>query len=1336
MQDRIASYVPRLLRRQSVDAPDKPAASVDRFGAAVLLADISGFTSLAERLAKKGSAGAEELTATLNAYFGPMIDLIDTYGGDVVKFAGDALLVLWPGQVVDDLERAALLATACGLALQKEVERLKTGAGIPLDLKVAVGAGQVALAQLGGVLGRWEFVLMGEALGRLSEAARQAKPGELVLAADAWSLVAAHSEGKPVGGGCHRVGGVRTAMALPDRQVVGSRQEVGRLEGVEGRPGGESLQGFLPGAVRDRVLAGHQDWLSELRQISVLFVNLPDLHDDMPLPFAQDLVQALQVALYRYEGSLNKLSVDDKGVSLVAVLGLPPLSHSDDATRALQAASAMRAVLAERSLRGSIGVATGKAFCGEVGNSSRREYTVIGDVVNLAARLMQAAGDDVLCDEVTAAGSRSRYEVEALPPVCLKGKQEPVQVFRPVREIRSPRKRGERSERSGGMVGRDVERRVVEDMLVALWEGGGSAVLVIEGEAGIGKSSLAAHALERCEALGIRSVVAEASAIERTTPFHAWRGVFDRILGVEDLDGDALRQRVLAELAAQGEEHRSPLVNVVIPASLAGTEFTDRLEGSARADQTLDLLVALLRRWQAGQPLAVVVEDSHWLDTASWSLAAALARRLGNLLLVLVTRPMDAPLPGDCQALRETLRAEVIRLEGLPAEAALGVAARRLGVTELPPELTRVILDRSGGHPYFCEELACALRDSGAIEVVGGKVRVADEVALGKLNLPSTIEGVLTSRIDRLPPAEQLTLKVASVIGRVFPVRTLQAVHPMAPPEAELMRVLNALEQADLTPKESPEPELAYAFKHALAQEAAYELLLHSQRRAVHEHVAAWYEARPEAERDAHIPLLAHHYERAGRKDKALEYLTLAGEQAIANSAAAEARQFLERALPLAQELDSGPLLLRIKAGLGTAARYQSRSAEAIAEYDEAIALAEAAGDVDVAASCRVGQAISLCTVGKTGAALAALDQAQTHYEAIGASRDLARVLLRKARVQYMKGQPLLAMEMANRALHLAGKVGLEASHAQAQSFLGGLYASADVGGLSRSQSLELAKAYLSEAVEVFRKLRDGIGLFDALSLLGTALWTGSDFRGARQAHSESLSVAVDFGAESDVICALLNVAMQDLETGELASAVSLAREARARSQRADLPEYRLYSLCLEALGLAHTGASSEARLHVGEAVECLDSWTGDNEQMVKMAALPYLAEVELILGDIASATSHSQEALALALNTGVHEYEPRSRCLLGTCLLLEGDPQGAAQHFEAALATGQDLGALGTISRAFHGLSRAALLHGDPDLSIQYADEALSNAQVCGASLLVTELETWRAELLSGEPG
>ena len=888
--DMFASYVPTLtINRIATEPTPLTAPKYERFAAAVLFADISGFTALAEQLARQGPAGAEELGGILNDYFGQLTALIAEHGGDVVKFAGDALLAVWPSSEARPDERALTLRAAqCGLVAQKELSNYQATAGARLSMRMAVGVGKVDSMYIGGAFGRWELLIAGEPILQVSLAEKQAKPGEVVLSPEAWALVNDTCAGLPLKAGPSA--GVVQLQSVHSPLLPQTLTTLGLDAGAE-----VALRGYIPGAILARLTAGQgtgskgesesADWLAELRRVSILFINLPDLSYSLPLEQAQTLMQRLQKSIYHYEDSVNKLSVDDKGVTLVAALGLPPLAHEDDATRAALVALEIQDALRQLGLRSAIGIATGEAFCGAVGSALRREYTMIGDVVNLAARLMQAAPDTILCSAATFQASQARITFEELPAIQVKGKSEPVAVYRPTGEKQTAvRLQSE-------IVGRRAEREALGQGIQTLLRGSmGVNVFVIEGEAGIGKSRLVDDVRRQADALGVTTFSGSGEPIEKSTPYYGWRNVFAQLFGLDMLEDVEKNKRHVRLALGTGLVRVAPLLNSVLPLEFADNETTAALSGQARAEHTRALLVQLLQTSITRSPKVLIFEDAHWLDSASWALLLAVSQQVRPLLLVIATRPIDEPVPAEYKQLIQAGNVQHLRLDSLSNEDALALVCQRLRVSSLPVPVAELIRERAEGNPFFSEELAYALRDSGLIEVKDGECRIAPETGdLRTMQFPDTVQGIITSRIDRLEPSQQMALKVASVIGRIFAFRTLLDVHPIQADKPQLAKHVRALERLDLTPLESPEPDLAYIFKHIITQEVAYNLMLFAQRRELHRAVAESYEGAYVDQLTPYYPLLAHHWSRAEDWSKAYNYRILAGDAAVILYAYAEA---------------------------------------------------------------------------------------------------------------------------------------------------------------------------------------------------------------------------------------------------------------------------------------------------------------------------------------------------------------------------------------------------------------------------------------------------------------
>ena len=973
----LASYVPKLIQNRIIADPapiDSPAS--EELPAAILFADISGFTPLTERLAERGPTGVETLARILNEYFGQLIDIIHEYGGDIVKFAGDAVIAVWP--IISDLPTPADLANVgtsfeqasvtktdgitradqwqwtmrvaeCALRVRERLTNYKAE-DTNLYLKLAISTGNISTAHVGGVFNRWEFLLTGAPLVELGIANNLANASEIIVTPSAWKLIRNDSIASPI------------EFELKDAIAQG-----GRLEGLNKPssifssnikpnipPGAESsLRAYIPGAIINRLSAGQSSWIAELRRVTVLFINLPDLDQNTALETAQDIAQLIQRSVYRYEGSINKINVDDKGITIVAALGLPPFAHEDDPARAVQAALMIRKELTGQKVkvRSNIGITTGRIFCGSIGNDTRREYTTIGNAVNLSARLMGAAGNQyeliekhgipILCDRLTYEGAKDVVEFELLPPRRVKGRAEAVEVFHPLdlkKSVIRPKTE---------LIGRQEEKTLIANALQELSRGAAHQTIILQGEAGIGKSRLFEDLERQAETLNVNTFNGAGDPIERTNLYHAWKPIFNRILDIENAatgmeltkeDQLAIQDRVISRLREIDPdlERYAPLLSVILPIPIPDNELTFAMTGEIRGGNIREVLTRLLAYEASRAPLLIVMEDLHWFDSSSWSLLVDVQQKVRPLLLALNTRPISDPVPPQFTQIQEPAEARLVRLEAMMLDDVEALVCQRLGVRSIPPIIGRLIREKSEGHPFFAEELAYAMRESGILRVRDHECEIDPRFAnFEEVTLPDTLQAAITNRIDSLDPSQQLTLKVASVIGRIFALRVLEAVHPIEADKPALPDYMETLTRLSLTLVESEPPDLAYIFKHAVTREVAYNLMLYSQRRQLHRSVAEWIEQNNEMNIESYYTLLAYHWSQAAEatdttdKDyavrKAVDYLEKAGEQAMQTYANKEAVQFFGQALEWDEKLPRPEEKMALRTRQIRRARWHSR---------------------------------------------------------------------------------------------------------------------------------------------------------------------------------------------------------------------------------------------------------------------------------------------------------------------------------------------------------------------------------------------------------------------------
>ena len=880
---------------------------------AVLFADIAGFTPLTASLARDLGAqrGAEELNRLLTEVYTVLISCTHAFRGSVIHFGGDSITCWfddWPVAGAPDLPDGAGRAVAAAFAMQTAMApfgtiQTLTGSTVSVGLKVAITAGDVRRFLVGQEEVQLIEVLAGRLLDRMAAAEAAARQGEIVVGAEVLgrfgpALVVEAWRGERGGqaGRSDFFAVVRRNAEVPGAWPPAAPWPETAL------PIAAGSERWVLAVIRRRIRESEDAFLAELRRTTSVFLSFGGLDYDQDPEAGKklnDYITWVQTVFSRFEGHLLQVTIGDKGSYLLGVFGAP-IAHEDDPLRAVSAARALL-VPAERLefiTHTRIGISQGITYVGNYGSPNRLTLGAQGNETNIAARLMQqAAPGQIVVSAQVADATRHAFALESLDAVTLKGVAQPLPVF----AVGGRRRRHIGDQLKGRalapIIGRNAEKQRLMTALDGLRDGQNQTV-VVEGDAGIGKSRLVVAYLEEVERAGMRTLVGAGSSIERSTAYFAWRPIVREVLEIEERDGvQAARRRAAARLG--GDESLAPLLNAVLPLRLAESELTKQLAGEARANSTRELVVRLLADVCGHEPgFVLVFEDAQWLDSASWALIGLARQRIVPLMTLIVARPGVAAQE-YMQLLREP-GVQQLELEALTAEETTTLVSHRLGVETLPAAVTTFIQEQAEGHPFFSEEIAYALRDAGLLRIQGGRSYLASNVTnLRDLDFPATVQGVITSRIDRIDADQQLTLKVASVIGRLFPYRTLEYIYPAPESRARLPVHLEKLTELDLILPEMPEPDKAYLFKHSITQEVVYTLMTYSQRQQLHRQAAEWYERRHGDELQAHYGLLAHHWSRADEPKKALHYLDRAGRQALRNFANAEAIRFFTDALAL-----------------------------------------------------------------------------------------------------------------------------------------------------------------------------------------------------------------------------------------------------------------------------------------------------------------------------------------------------------------------------------------------------------------------------------------------------
>ena len=777
----------------------------------------------------------------------------------------------------------------------------------------------------------------------------------------------------------------------------------------------------------------------ERRRVTVLFADLvgfstlaENLDPEELRAFMGDTFTELTEAVEARDGQVEKYIGD----AVVAVFGAP-VTHEDDPARAAETAFAMLEVVGRRSREARapldlrIGVNSGLVVAGTVGDG--RQTGVIGDAVNVAARLQQAAGSG----EVLVAGStwrrvRDLFEADRVGELDLKGRSQRVEAYR-LRARREPRRRA-----TGPFVGR-LEELALLELLWSSVRKGNTHVVSVVGEPGVGKTRLLTEFHPEGDPREVRVTCGGETALGPIID------LVSQLLGAAPEDVAELERRAAAlEIDAAAVAGLAPLFG------LGTAPSTVRLADEQQKRETFAGVWQFLLAVCSDLPALVIVDDVHWSDASSRELLGFLLQRLGGARLMLVL----SYRPGFEAVQRAELRAShtAVRLEPLTADESLAVARGFLGVSDLPPDLEQLVASRAGGNPFFIEELLQALLEVGALDVVDGRA----ELAMVELDVPDTVQGTILARIDRLEAGEREVLHHAAVLGRSFTGELVEAIVG----RGELRVELAALARTQLLVEVGPGQ---WAFKHDLIREVAYETLLLKSRRDLHGKVAEVLESRV-GDDPGHLEALAEHYARAEIPEQARTYAVAAGDVAQARSGFADAKRRYESALALWGEGDEeGRLELLMK--LAHSAMWGGDSTTARTAFIGAEEGWRRLGDRRRAGAALAGLGRAGWAVGETERSADALNRAISLLEGLGPSRELVQAYAWLSTLRMLEGMSDEASELAETALPLAEQLELDALRSDLLNTLGvcEVFAGREEG----LERLELAFAIARESGDV-----------------------------------------------------------------------------------------------------------------------------------------------------------------------------------------------------------------------------------------------------------------------------
>jgi class 3 adenylate cyclase len=1013
----------------------------------------------------------------------------------------------------------------------------------------------------------------------------------------------------------------------------------------------------------------------ERKQVTVLFADmkgsmelLADRDPEEARKILDPVLEHMMEAVHRYEGTVNQVMGD----GIMALFGAP-LAHEDHAVRACYTALRMQesvkryAEQVQRSegipIQVRVGLNSGEVVVRSIGSDLKMDYTAVGQTTHLAARMEQMAMPGSIMMTADALRLAEGYvQVKPLGPVNVKGMNDPVEVHE-VTGAGLARSRLQASAARGltRFVGRDAETEQLRKALEQARADHGQVVGVV-GEPGLGKSRLFFEFTHSHRTQGWLILESGSVSYGKATPHLPVIDLLKAYFKIQDRDDQReIREKVTGRLLTLDKSLESTLPPFLALLDVPVDDPMWRaLDPSQRRQQTLGAVKRLLLRESQVQPLILLFEDLHWIDSETQAMLESLVESLPTSRLLLLVNYRPEYRHGWANKTYYTQ----LRLDPLPPESAGEILNSVLGNDHGLQSLKELLIERTEGNPFFLEESVRTLVETKVL--VGDRGNYHLEKKVESTQVPATVQAVLAARIDRLPLEEKQLLQSAAVIGKDVPFSLLQAITELS--DEELRRGLTRLQAAEFLYETSLFPDLEYTFKHALTHEVAYGSLLHERQRALHlqivEAIETLYSDRlvEQAER------LAQHAARGEVWDKAVTYLRQAGTKADARSANREAVSYFEQALT------------------------------ALAHLPESRETREQA--IDLHFNLRN----SLTALGEREMVLGHLRAAEALANALGDERRLARVSVYIARELSAQGEYEQAATVCERAIAMARTLDDYGLEVTATLFLGFAYYC--LGNYPRTVEV-LRRNLLSLDNPVVRERFGGTGLpfANSRASLTLALAERGEFVEAVARCADAIQIADAVGHPYSVTVIYRGMGLLHLRRGNLHQATLALEHALEVCQGVDSP--LLFHAVSSALGYAYalSGRSAEAIPLLEEAGKRPVRRSSEGQSLRTI----WLSEAYLLAGRMADARAAAQRALGLARQHKERGYEAYTLRLLGEIAAREAplDIGKAENHYRQALALAEELGMRPLIAHCHLGLGKLYRRIG----SRQQAEEHLTTA-------------------------
>ena len=1262
--ERAVPYLARILQHHLLDDAESPCWIAE--GTAVF-ADVSGFTQLSEQLSRKGREGAEHITDTIGGSFASILKVAYANGASLLKFGGDALLLWFHGE---GHAARACVATVRMRRTLDDVGRIELpDAKVTLRMAQGVHTGSFHFFAVG--TSHLEMLPTGPAWSRTVAMEQEAQAGEILISPETATLLPADC-----------LGAARAPGVLLLREPPGHDEAIPYIP----RPkmASEPLLRCLSPLIRAHVLAG--GGTSEHRPVTIAFIRYEGtdalIERSGPKAAAEvlhQLVSVVQAATEEQDIAFLGSDVDADGGKLILAAGAPKVTGDDEEHMLL---ALRKSVDAGLPLPMRIGVHRGAVFAGDIGPPYRRTYTVMGDAVNLAARVMsKAAPGSIYATGDVLERSNTLFETTEIEPFAVKGKAEPVHAWS-VGRAKGSRSRQVSLQRLP-LTGRNAELGVIRKILGGMRSGAGH-LIEITGQPGAGKSRLLEAT--RDAAVGFKKLHNTCEAYTSSTPYAVWRDLLRELLDIPREAADADVAARLREAITTTVPDVEPWLPLIAAAFGVAVDLTPEVEMLAEENRRARLHEAVARFLEVAMPgpAFVEIENAHHMDGASAELLTHLVDALGarRWLFGVARRPGTTGFIAPVSTCVTHLD-----LKPLAIPDALRMAQLATQASPLPAHVLEVVAERSGGNPQFLRDLLRFAIQSGGI-----------------VGLPDSAEAAALARIDALSPDDRAVVRRAAVFGLTFHPRMLAwfAGEDDPPPPADdtWARLLDIFDD---------DGDGYLRFRQSLLRDTAYEGLPYRLRRRLHATVAARVEEETDHP-DEVAGMLSLHYGAAGEHAPAWDYATLAAKRAESAYAFIEAAGLYARALEAGEKLDNLAQLDvgRTQEALGNAWYKAGEYRKALDAYTSA--QQRVAGERLLEANLLLKLSRVEEKLGKYPEALRWVERAREALagaEGLEAARQNATASMWYATVLQAQGRTEEALKWAEQAVREAEDVDDAEVTGDAYVVMGWGYSVLGKEG---------GEALMQKALDAYRRSGNRGRQAGVLSNLGAACYWDGRWDDAMSYFERGRDELIMIGNPLNAAVAKLNIAEILCERGELDEAESTLQSTLPVWKAS---EYRYFhGFCVWMLGRVSLRGNKveEARGRFSQA-RMLLSDVGAEHEVLDIDAR--LAECHLLNNEPEAALALADESLAKPDTSGaIARLTPLLNRTRGYALLMLADSFGARDAFEASLAVSRE-----RKDRFEMALTLNALIELDRLEGVEPPQEAVAESRAAIAALKIRAL-------------